>query len=74
MLQSPCFDAKSRIDCPNRSGTCHTTCEKWAEFEKVKQAEYATREKTRERLSAIYNYKRQISRRVETYERNHKSV
>lgn len=30
-------------DCPKRSTTCKCTCERWAEWEAIKQAEYAKR-------------------------------
>ena len=33
-------------DCPDRSATCKCTCEKWAEWEKIKQELYAKRKLT----------------------------
>ena len=30
-------------DCPERSATCKCTCEKWAEWEAIKQESYAKR-------------------------------
>ena len=34
-----------RQDCPDRSATCHSTCEKWAAFEAAKKADYEQRAK-----------------------------
>ena len=32
-----------RQDCPDRSATCHSTCEKWAAWEEHKKQVYARR-------------------------------
>lgn len=32
MTQSPCFDEKTRTDCPKRCVGCKTSCPAWAEW------------------------------------------
>lgn len=31
MSSTPCYDVKTKTDCPDRKVGCHTTCEKWKE-------------------------------------------
>lgn len=38
MYRSPCDK-----DCPDRRGGCQVACEKWAEYEKSRNAKYAQR-------------------------------
>ena len=33
-LDNPCFDKKTKTDCPDRSVGCSITCTKWAEYTK----------------------------------------
>lgn len=44
MIQSPCYDRKAKQDCPRRHVGCVAACPEWAEYEKKKQEEYASRQ------------------------------
>lgn len=37
-MKQPC-----EKDCPDRSATCHSTCPKWAAWERYKEQDYARR-------------------------------
>jgi hypothetical protein len=41
--KSPCYDAKTKTDCPNRCVDCKQTCKKWKEFEEFKKQDYIDR-------------------------------
>lgn len=45
MTPSPCFDRKTRTDCPKRTIYCKSTCPKWKTYEEQKRLEYAARVK-----------------------------
>ena len=38
-INSPCYDPKTKKDCPNRGKGCHANCSLWAEYEKHREAE-----------------------------------
>lgn len=40
---NPCYNPKTRTDCPDRCAGCARTCEKWAEYEKARAAVYENR-------------------------------
>lgn len=42
-MKNPCFDQKTKTDCPNRHPGCGATCEKWQEYTKAKQKVYENR-------------------------------
>lgn len=37
---NPCYDQKTHTDCPNRKAGCASTCEKWREYEKIRNQGY----------------------------------
>jgi len=43
MATPPCFDTVKKMDCPERSKTCHATCPRWKDYEKERDAEYKAR-------------------------------
>ena len=43
MAEPPCYDKINKLDCEQRSATCHSTCPRWAEYEKERDAEYRER-------------------------------
>ena len=40
MIQPPCYDTVKKMDCPERSRDCHTTCKRWADYVKERNSEY----------------------------------
>ena len=40
MFTPPCYDTITKTDCPDRKLGCHDTCEKWAKYEKKRNARY----------------------------------
>ena len=70
MLQPPCYDPHTRIDCPQRSVFCRSSCSKWQAFEKEKAEYYARREMEYIQRSSDYEYQRKIHQRLER--RKHK--
>lgn len=49
-------------DCPERSGECRSTCEKWKEFEGWKMAQYDVRRKRMELNERSANAKPRLRR------------
>lgn len=47
MVKAPCYM------CPDRSAECHAHCEKWLEYEKVRNAEYKRVGKLKEQTRII---------------------
>lgn len=47
-------------DCPERSATCHSTCERWATYEKARNAEYAERARQRAVDDGVFAQKEKI--------------
>ena len=43
MMVNPCYDKKTKTDCPDRKPGCGANCEKWAEYVKLRDAEYERR-------------------------------
>lgn len=70
MLQPPCYDPRTHTDCPLRTISCHTTCDKWQAFEKVKAEHYAKREQEFRYNNQEFTYQRTLSKRIER--RRHK--
>ena len=56
-------------DCPDRSATCATTCERWAKYVKWRNAEYENRRKLREFDEVTFNAKVKSIRRNFTHRR-----
>lgn len=40
---NPCYNPKTRTDCPNRCVGCARTCSKWAEYKKARDEVYENR-------------------------------
>lgn len=43
MMNSPCFDAKSKTDCPRRCAGCAKDCQEWDEYVRQRNAMYDER-------------------------------
>lgn len=43
MAAPPCYDRVAKKDCPRRAVGCAQTCPEWAEYLKLREAEYAYR-------------------------------
>lgn len=43
MPQPPCYDVVNKCDCPDRNPTCHSTCSKWADYVRERDADYVKR-------------------------------
>lgn len=43
MTPSPCYNPKTKIDCPDRSAGCSATCPKWAKYVEERNKVYAER-------------------------------
>ena len=69
MTNSPCFDTKTRTDCPRRYVGCKASCEQWHEWlaihEQEKQEIDRKRHEGKEALDHAY-------RRVEVFTRYNK--
>ena len=57
-MKNPCYNTETKTDCPERKFGCGATCPKWAEYVKLRDAEYECRhrENAKERYR-ISNYK-----------------
>ena len=42
-MKNPCFDQKTKTDCPKRHPGCGATCSEWKEYEESKKAVYENR-------------------------------
>ena len=42
-LESPCYDRKTKTDCPDRCGGCQVKCEKWQAYVVERQKVYDKR-------------------------------
>lgn len=40
MNTNPCYDSKTKTDCPRRSADCARTCKEWAKHVKERDAQY----------------------------------
>ena len=45
MIPNPCYDNKTKEDCPDRHECCATTCKKWKEYESKRKQHYEDRQK-----------------------------
>lgn len=52
MAKVPCYK------CPDRKAECHSKCEKWLEYEKVRNAEYVEANKRKELARTLYEIER----------------
>ena len=43
MVTNPCYDTKTKTDCPNRCQGCMLECEKWAMYELARRTVYDSR-------------------------------
>lgn len=50
MFESPCYDRKTKTDCPDRCPGCSATCEEWKKYEKKRNKEYEQRHRQKEDL------------------------
>ena len=44
-MTNPCYDKHTKTDCPKRKPGCAGSCEKWAEYVKIRDAAYRERAK-----------------------------
>lgn len=42
-MRPPCFDIKTKTDCPDRKVGCAVTCERWAEYVEARDEDYRHR-------------------------------
>lgn len=61
MSNSPCYDPKTKTDCPKRRVGCHSSCEEWAEH--VKEREYVYQQ----RMDVLNSYDITHSRKQRNY-------
>lgn len=67
--KAPCFDAKTKTDCPSRSLACHVTCEEWAAYEERRSASYMAKN---ERISKKCDLEDFVERTIDRHRRrNH---
>ena len=59
-MKAPCYK------CPERSAECHAHCEKWAEYEKARNAEYERVKKLKEQARDMYEVERDRKRDIAT--------
>ncbi len=52
-----CYAESPCKDCKERNAKCHTVCEKWADFERVKQSYYEEHIKYMKKESDFYSHK-----------------
>lgn len=52
-LESPCYDVKTKTDCPDRCGGCQLNCPKWKAYEAKRDELYKQRMIDREARSVI---------------------
>lgn len=43
-MKNPCYNESTHTDCPDRHSGCGATCEKWADYVKLRDAEYQQRQ------------------------------
>lgn len=43
MFIPPCYDYKTKTDCPRRAAGCAETCEEWAKYEQLRNQKYQER-------------------------------
>lgn len=61
-MESPCFDVKTKTDCPNRRAGCAVSCKKWATYVRERDESYKQKQIDSEADKAVYDarYKRMI--------------
>lgn len=42
-MKNPCYDIKTKTDCPDRKGGCNKDCEKWAKWCELRNKDYRRR-------------------------------
>lgn len=53
MPKVPCYNEETKTDCPRREAGCHSHCEKWKEYEALRNEEYRQRRIKYEAASVI---------------------
>lgn len=64
-MRAPCYDTKTRTDCPRRRIGCRHTCKKWHDYERAKAAEAAQRDEERQTVAGLYEHFETVRRRKE---------
>ena len=59
---NPCFDFKTKTDCPNRKPECGATCEKWKEYVSKRNDFYELKEKERKQISGEIQQKSKLKK------------
>lgn len=58
-MKQPC-----KIECPERSAECHARCEKWLEYEKARNEEYARRGERKKQEQLLNDMERDRKRDI----------
>lgn len=66
-MTHPCFDHKSRQDCPRRHAGCAATCPEWAEYEKKRNARYDEAKNDRQNVEVYHDVR---EKRANMYRNN----
>ena len=56
-MKNPCYDEELKRDCPDRCVGCAVNCERWAEYVRIRDAEYADRLDDYNARSACFSVK-----------------
>jgi len=60
----PCYNRKTRTDCPRRAVGCRATCPEWQEYEVAHAAENAARAKAKAQEAGLYEHYHAVRKRV----------
>lgn len=52
-MESPCFDKKTKTDCPDRHKGCANTCSRWATYVSERDKEYQRRRRMSDANGAL---------------------
>lgn len=61
-MKNPCFDKKTRTDCPDRCAGCGATCEKWKEYEQNRNQMYARKKEESDRIGGEIKQKQRLKK------------
>ena len=65
-MDNPCYK------CPDRKAECHSTCEKWLEYEKARNAEYERVAREKKMAFDLYEIERNRKRDIATGRMRHR--
>lgn len=55
MKDHPCYNKITKQDCPDRKVGCRLTCERWGEYETLRNKEYVVRKACSEAYDIVIN-------------------